>query len=143
LSQNLESVNEYINIANAKTELERKEQKTKTGIFTGTYAINPINNVQIPIYVADYVLNNYATGSIMGVPAHDKRDYDFAIENNIEIKKVISSENDVLPITNSGKYINSEFLNDFTDKNEAIKKTINVLQNLGVCKLEVTTKLHD
>jgi leucyl-tRNA synthetase len=70
-----EEIKAYIKLANSKTELQRKEEtKDKTGVFTGTYAINPLNGKKIPIYVADYVLNNYATGIVMGVPAHDERD---------------------------------------------------------------------
>jgi leucyl-tRNA synthetase len=73
-SSNETQVNEYINQTKAKTEVERKEAAKKTGVALGTFALNPITGKKIPIYTADYVLNNYATGMVMGVPAHDQRD---------------------------------------------------------------------
>lgn len=83
-------VENYIKLSAKKTEVERQAAKEKTGVFTGAYAINPINNEAIPIYVADYVLGGYGTGAIMAVPAHDERDYEFAQKFNLPIREVIS-----------------------------------------------------
>ncbi len=80
------SVNEYIKAASLKSDLDRTDlAKEKTGVFTGRYAINPVNNKKIPIWVADYVLTGYGTGAIMAVPAHDTRDFEFAEKFNLPI----------------------------------------------------------
>ncbi len=84
-----EAVEEYAKEAAKKTEVERQAAKEKTGVFTGAYAINPVNNEEIPIWVADYVLAGYGTGAIMAVPAHDERDFEFAKKFNIPIKQVV------------------------------------------------------
>jgi leucyl-tRNA synthetase len=135
-------VEKYIERAINKTELQRKEEKDKTGVFTGSYAINPFNNQQIPIYVADYVLNNYATGMIMGVPAHDQRDYDFATKYNLNIIKVIENDINDKAYENDGVHINSNFLNGMK-KNEAIKKAIEEIIKNNIGEKFTTTKLHD
>jgi leucyl-tRNA synthetase len=105
-------VNSYIKSSQAKSEIERQDVNgDKTGVFTGAYARNPVNNQPIPIWVGDYVLSNYGTGAIMAVPAHDKRDWDFAKKFNVEIIPVISdqpggqdwNESEGI-IVNSGKY---------------------------------------
>ena len=81
---------EYIRISSSKSELERTNlSKDKTGVFTGAYAINPVNNKEIPIWISDYVLATYGTGAIMAVPAHDQRDYEFARKFNIEVIQVL------------------------------------------------------
>jgi len=91
--ENKQKVLKYRKQAAAKSDLERAElQKDKTGVFTGAYAINPVNGKKIPIWIADYVLMNYGTGAIMSVPAHDQRDFDFAKQHNIEIINVIESK---------------------------------------------------
>jgi leucyl-tRNA synthetase len=90
---NREAVDEYIETASRKSDLERSElSKEKTGVFTGAYAINPANNMEIPIYISDYVLMSYGTGAIMSVPGHDERDMEFAAKFNIEIVPVVASE---------------------------------------------------
>jgi len=90
---NREAVDEYIETASRKSDLERSElSKEKTGVFTGAYAINPANNMEIPIYISDYVLMSYGTGAIMSVPGHDERDMEFAVKFNIEIVPVVASE---------------------------------------------------
>jgi leucyl-tRNA synthetase len=86
----LADVEQYIKSSLKKTELERQSEKQKTGVFTGSYAINPVNNQEIPIYVADYVLSGYGTGAIMAVPAHDERDHDFAVKYDLPILTVIN-----------------------------------------------------
>lgn len=89
-------VQEYKEQTKHKTQLERTElQKEKTGVFTGAYAINPFNNKQIPVYIGDYVLAGYGTGAVMGVPAHDERDFDFAKKHKLEISEVVIPKSDV------------------------------------------------
>jgi leucyl-tRNA synthetase len=124
------------------TELERKENKEKTGVFTGSYAINPFSGKKIPIYVANYVLNNYATGMVMGVAAHDQRDFDFAKKFNLDIIPVIENTSPDCANVSDGKHINSDFLNGL-NKEEAINKATEfvIKNNLGV--VHTTTKLHD
>ncbi len=103
-------VREYIGKASLKDERERQENKDKSGVFSGAYAINPINNQQIPIWIADYVLMSYGTGAIMAVPAHDQRDYDFAREHELPMIQVVDGEGADLSkeaYTGEGKLINS------------------------------------
>lgn len=88
-AENKSKVDEYIKAASAKSEIERQENKDKTGVFTGSHAINPVNGEKIPIWIADYVLTGYGTGAIMAVPAHDERDNEFAQKFDIPIKFVI------------------------------------------------------
>ncbi len=85
-------VEKYIKTAGAKSELERTENKEKTGVFTGAYAINPVNNEKIPVWIADYVMMGYGTGAIMAVPAHDERDFEFAKKYNLPIKQVVAPD---------------------------------------------------
>ena len=88
-----EAVDDYIEAATRKSDLERSElSKEKAGVFTGAYAVNPANNMEIPIYISDYVLMSYGTGAIMSVPGHDERDMEFAIKFDIEIIPVVTSE---------------------------------------------------
>ena len=90
-TENLETVNEYIEVVKKKSDLERTDlNKDKRGVFTGSYAINPFNEKKVPIYIADYVLMEYGTGALMAVPAHDERDFEFAKKYNLEIIEVIS-----------------------------------------------------
>src|SRR5437773_769897 len=92
-----ETIEAYRTQATAKSERDRAEgAKDKTGVFTGAYAINPVNNERIPIYVADYVLMGYGTGAIMAVPAHDERDFEFARKFNLLIRAVVMPEDDWL-----------------------------------------------
>lgn len=133
--QNKEEVQKYIEKAKRKTEQERKRDSSKTGIeVKGVKAINPVNDEEVPVFVADYVLSSYGTGAIMAVPAHDERDYDFAKKHNIEIRKVIQSpedhEEDLYDgegdLINSGDFsgINSEEAKSkITKKVEGKKKT--------------------
>ena len=105
-----------------KSDLERTDlNHNKTGVFTGSYAINPVNNKKIPIYIADYVLSTYATGAIMAVPAHDKRDFEFAKKFNLEIIKVLDV--DEQDMEKDGIHISSGFL-DGLNKKDAIEKML-------------------
>jgi len=120
-----EIVDEYKKVCATKSELERTElNKDKTGAFTGSYAINPVNGEKIPIWIADYVLATYGTGAIMAVPAHDDRDYDFAKKFDIPIIQVLEG-GDISKeaYTEDGLHINSGFL-DGLGKKEAIDKMI-------------------
>mgnify|MGYP005723275025 FL=1 len=93
--ENKNDIKDYIEKTAKKSELERQEnEKNKTGVFTGSYAINPISNNKVPIWISDYVLSSYGTGAIMAVPAHDERDYEFASKFNLEIRQVISHNTD-------------------------------------------------
>ena len=139
--ENKEAVEKYIAETSKLSEIERlSTDKEKTGVFTGAYVINPINNTKIPVWIADYVLEDYGTGAVMAVPAHDTRDYEFATKYNLPIKEVVKSikgEKDELPFTdygilfNSGKYdgmtskdAKSKITEDLSEKNQG-KKTIN------------------
>jgi len=102
------AVSQYVNQAGKKTDVARMEEKDKTGVFTGTYAVNPATNEQIPIWVADYVLMGYGTGAIMAVPAHDERDFEFAHKYGLEIKQVIEGDVQANTVhTGAGVLINS------------------------------------
>lgn len=143
-----EEVKEYQVKASQKSDLERTElQKDKTGVFTGGYAINPVNNEQIPIWVADYVLISYGTGAIMAVPAHDERDYEFAQKYHILIREVISG-GDISKeaYTGDGIVVNSaneEFSINGLPVPEAKKKITKWLEEKGIGKAKVNYKLRD
>lgn len=138
------AVESYIEQAAKKSDLNRTDlAKEKTGVFTGAYAINPVNGKKIPIWIADYVLSSYGTGAIMAVPAHDERDFEFAKKFNLEIIPVLAG-GDVTKeaFTEDGEHINSEFLNGL-NKQEAIDKMIAWLEENGVGKKEVSYRLRD
>ena len=139
-----EEVEEYKKICATKSELERTElNKEKTGVFTGSYAINPVNGKKIPIWIADYVLATYGTGAIMAVPAHDDRDYEFAKKFNLEIIPVLDGGNIAIEaFTGDGIHINSEFLNGL-GKEEAINKMISWLEEKGIGKKKINYRLRD
>ncbi len=139
--ENKTKVDEYIEITKSKTEIQRKENKEKTGFFTGTYVINPLNNKQIPIYVSDYVLADHGTGIVMGVPAHDERDYEFAKKFKLPITYVIKCD-EKEPYTKDGEHINSDFLNGKNNK-EASKLIIDFLTKNKIGYPHTTYKLKD
>lgn len=143
--ENLDAVKEYIYQASKKDDVTRQSTTApKTGVFTGSYAINPINNKKVPIYIADYVLSTYATGAVMGVAAHDERDYEFAIKYGLEIIKVIENEKEktVLPYIHSGIMVNSGKYNGL--KNEDAKDAIvKDLEAMNVGRFKVNYKLRD
>lgn len=127
-----------------KSDMERTElNKDKTGVFTGAYAINPVNGKEVPIWISDYVLASYGTGAIMAVPAHDDRDYAFAKKFGLEIKPVLAG-GDVAKeaFTEDGLHINSEFLNGM-DKQTAIDTMIEWLKEHQCGEAKVTYKLRD
>ncbi|MDY5175028.1 leucine--tRNA ligase, partial [Enterococcus faecium] len=138
------AVEAYIEETAKKSDLKRTDlAKEKTGVFTGAYAINPVNGKEIPIWIADYVLASYGTGAIMAVPAHDERDFEFAQTFGLEILPVIEG-GDVqkAAYTEDGTHINSEFLNGM-NKQEAIDKMNEWLEENGVGKKEVSYRLRD
>ena len=146
IAREKEDVAEYIRQAKQKEDEERKE-KSKEGVFTGRYAENPFTGEEIPIYVAEFVLEDAGTGAIMAVPAHDQRDYEFAKENNIEIETVVQPSEDHSFEENGawegdGTHINSEFLNEMS-KEEAIEKVVKKLEEKGIGKEDVQYKLRD
>ena len=139
---NREAVEAYVAAVLHKSDLERTElNKEKTGIFTGAYAINPVNGAQVPIYIADYVLSAYGTGAIMAVPAHDERDFEFATKYGIDIIPVIDGS-DSLPYTGDGLHINSGFI-DGLNKEDAIKTMNEWLVENSLGEYKVTYKLRD
>jgi len=146
--ENKEAVENYKKQIASKSDLDRTDlAKDKTGVFTGAYAINPVNNKQIPIWIADYVLMSYGTGAIMAVPAHDERDYDFAVKFNLPIIRVIDKKNadgsDIaLPFTDVGSMINSAQW-DGTPSLEGKKKVTEMLEAQGLGKKSVNYKLRD
>ncbi|MGN8982910.1 leucine--tRNA ligase [Enterococcus villorum] len=139
-----EAVEAYIEATAKKSDLKRTDlAKEKTGVFTGAYAINPVNGKEIPIWIADYVLASYGTGAIMAVPAHDERDYEFAKTFDLEILPVIAGGNvEEAAYTEDGSHINSEFLNGM-NKQEAIDKMNQWLEENGFGKKEVSYRLRD
>lgn len=135
-------VENYKNETAKINEIDRTSTvKEKTGVFVGAYAINPINGKEVPIWISDYVLATYGTGAVMAVPAHDERDYEFASKFNLDIIPVI--ESDKLPYTGDGKYINSDILNDLTNRNEAKEKITKRLEELKKGKKTNSYKLRD
>ena len=139
-----EEVEKYKLEAAKQSEIERTSTtKEKTGVFIGSYAINPVNNKKIPIYISDYVLASYGTGAIMAVPAHDDRDYEFAKKFNIEIIPVLEG-GDISKeaYTEDGLHINSEFL-DGLNKEDALNKMYKYLEDNNIGKPTTTYKLRD
>ncbi|ATF12550.1 leucine--tRNA ligase [Brevibacillus brevis X23] len=139
-----EAVEAYLDQAKHKSDLERTDlAKEKTGVFTGAYAINPVNGERLPIWIADYVLISYGTGSIMAVPAHDERDYEFAKTFDLPIKQVIAG-GDISKeaYSGDGEHINSGML-DGLNKEQAITKMIEWLEAEGKGNRKVTFRLRD
>ncbi|KOY81401.1 leucine--tRNA ligase [Lysinibacillus macroides] len=139
-----QAVETYLENVKMKSDLERTDlAKEKTGVFTGAYAINPINGKKVPIWIADYVLVSYGTGAIMAVPAHDERDYEFATAFGLEIIAVLEG-GDISKeaFTGDGPHINSEFLNGL-NKADGIAKAIEWLAEKGVGEKKISYRLRD
>ena len=138
------TVSEYKKTCASKSDLERTDlNKEKTGVFTGAYAINPVNGKEIPIWISDYVLASYGTGAIMAVPAHDERDYSFAKKFGLDIIPVLEGgdiENEAF--TGDGIHINSDFLNGL-GKEDAINKMIDWLVENGIGEKKINYKLRE
>ena len=139
-----ELVHQYVQNCSLKSDLERTElNKEKTGVFTGSYAINPVNDKKIPIWISDYVLLGYGTGAIMAVPAHDERDYDFAKKFKLEIIPVIEGgtiENEAY--IGDGIHINSDFLNGL-DQQDAINKMTSWLEENHIGTKKINYRLRE
>lgn len=138
------AVHAYLDQVKTKSDLERTDlAKDKTGVFTGAYAVNPVNNEKMPIWIADYVLVSYGTGAIMAVPAHDERDYEFAKKFELPIREVVAG-GDVTreAYTGDGAHVNSDFL-DGLNKEDAIQKMIAWLEEKGIGTKKVTYRLRD
>lgn len=145
--ENKAAVEDYIYQASMKSSVDRLQDKEKTGVFTGSYAINPINGAKVPIWLSDYVLADYGTGAIMCVPAHDDRDFAFAKQFNIPIIQVISPDGKENPnlteaYTESGIVINS---GEWNGKDSAVlkKEAPEIIEARGLGKKTTNYKLRD
>ncbi|MEI6755634.1 MAG: leucine--tRNA ligase [bacterium] len=138
------AVEEYIQQAQNKSDIERQEtNREKTGVFTGAYAINPLNGNKLPIWIADYVMAGYGTGAIMAVPAHDERDWDFAKKFDLPIIRVIQNEmSDAEVSTGEGKLINSDKFNDM-ESSDAREKIVADITAQKIGKEVVNYKMRD
>lgn len=143
------AVEDYVQQTAKKSEVDRKANTEKSGVFTGGYAIHPFTKSKIPVWISDYVMMDYGSGAIMAVPAHDERDYEMATKFQLPILKVISdstssinSENNQLPYTGDGILISSDFLNGLTKQN-AIEKMISILEERQIGKRQINYKLRD
>jgi leucyl-tRNA synthetase/predicted alpha/beta hydrolase family esterase len=150
-TQLVKKIKVYVDKAKNKSEIERQaEGKEKTGVFTGLYATNPLTGYQMPIWVSDFVLGGFGTGALVGVPGHDKRDFEFATKFGLEIIRVVVGKNgDSSPITTieqvqeeNGTMINSGFLNGM-DIHKATEKMMDHIEKEGYGKREVTYHLRD
>jgi len=137
------SVEEYVAIAGAKTDLERTElAKEKTGVFTGAYAIHPITEEKLPIWIGDYVLSSYGTGAVMAVPAHDERDYEFAQKYELSIVQVVEGDMSEGAYTGDGAHVNSDFLDGLNNDEAKAAMTAKLVQ-LGKGSSKTNYKLRD
>lgn len=137
----MESVKNYIETTKMKNDMDRALDKTKTGVFTGSYAINPLNHKRIPIWIADYVLPHYGTGAVMAVPAHDDRDFEFAQIHGLDIVEVIQGESEKA-FTGDGIHYNSGIIDGLYNE-EAKLKIIDYLEKTKQGFAHNTYKLRD
>lgn len=139
-----ESVENYINECQRKSDLERTSlNKEKTGVFTGSYAINPVNGKKVPVYIGDYVLGSYGSGAVMAVPAHDERDYAFALKHNLPIIEVVKGGDiSKAAFTEDGVHINSGVADGMMTK-EAKEAIVNLLVEKEAGRIKVNYKLRD
>ncbi len=141
-----EVVEEYVKWVASRTELDRmSEVKKVSGVFTGSYVINPFNNEKVPIYLADYVLAGYGTGAVMGVPSGDQRDWNFATHFNLPIVPILDAQKDMdvqADNTKEGKYINSGIINGLEYK-EATKVLTQFLEEKGIGKGKIQYRLRN
>jgi leucyl-tRNA synthetase len=152
LPENIKNqIESYVKKAKSKTEQDRiSDSKQKTGVFTGFYALNSLNGKELPIYVSDFVLGNFGTGAVVGVPGHDLRDFDFAQAMQLEVVRVVEGKNaDISEIKvreqvqeEAGAMVNSEFLNGL-DIHEASQKMMAYLEEKGVGKRVKSYHLRD
>lgn len=137
------AVEAYLKAVESKSDLERTElNKDKTGVFLGVYAINPVNGVEVPIYIGDYVLASYGTGAVMAVPAHDQRDYEFAKKYNLPIKQVLEGDISEAAYTEDAPHINSDIANGLNIE-QAKEVILDKLIKEGNGEKQVNYKLRD
>ncbi|MBU2551680.1 MAG: leucine--tRNA ligase [Proteobacteria bacterium] len=141
------ALDEYRERASRMSEMDRQAEGTeKTGVFTGAFAINPVNDEKVPVWVSDYVLMGYGTGAIMAVPAHDQRDFEFARKFGIEIRTVISPDGQVHPLDEAyvgpGRMINSGRF-DNLESRDGIRRVTEWLQEKGLARFQVNYRLRD
>ena len=137
------AVEDYVEVVSHKSDMDRTElNKDKSGVFTGRYAINPINNKKVPIWIADYVLASYGSGAVMAVPAHDERDYAFAKKYNLEMIQVLEGDISKEAMTKDAPHINSDFINGKNIK-EGKELVTNKLIELNAGNFKVNYKLRD
>ena len=134
------ALRQYIEEVQGRLDVDRKADKNKTGVFTGTYALHPFTGKPIPIWVADYVLMDYGEGAVMAVPAHDERDFEFARHYQLPVKKIM--EGGKLPFTGSGRMVHSDFLNGLS-RGKAVSAVIKQLEKTGKGKAARQYKLKD
>ncbi len=139
----------YLEATKRVSDIERQStERPKTGVFLGTYAINPVNGAKLPVYAADYVLADYGTGAVMAVPAHDQRDLDFATAYDIEVRAVVDTgEPDPattrVATTGDGTYVNSGPLDGLNDKAAGVRAIVGWLEEHGQGRGAVTYRLRD
>ena len=139
-----ESVNSYIDDSVKKSEIERQsEGKEKTGVWTGSYAVNPANGEKIPIWVADYVLGGYGTGAVMAVPAHDTRDFEFASQYSLPVVEVITKPNHDETIYSGEGELQNSIQFDGTRSEDAREEIVAWLEQQGLGRSKVTYKMRD
>ncbi|WP_391486835.1 leucine--tRNA ligase [Lactobacillus mulieris] len=138
------AVEAYIKEVESKSDLERTDlNKDKTGVFTGAFAINPVNGEEVPVWIGDYVLASYGTGAVMAVPAHDQRDYEFAKKHDLPIKRVIEGGDlDKEAFVDDGVHVNSDILNGLNIE-DAKNKIIAYLEEHNLGEAKVNYKLRD
>lgn len=143
---NKEKVNEYKEMSKKQSEIERLSTvREKTGVFTGAYAINPINGKKVPVWTADYVLAGYGTGCVMAVPAHDERDHEFALKFNLPINRVIKAvdgSDDTLPFTAYGQLVDSQEFSGLTSE-EAKQGIVKKLADMNKGEFKINYRLRD
>lgn len=141
-----EEVTKYQEVAKKQSEIERlSSAKEKTGVFTGAYAINPVNGEKIPIWIGDYVLATYGTGCVMAVPAHDERDFAFATKYNLPIKRVVKGcgeEEDSLPFVQNGISVNSDEFSDLPSE-DSKNKIVEKLNSINKGDFKTNYRLRD
>ncbi|MFA6781148.1 MAG: leucine--tRNA ligase [Bacilli bacterium] len=137
------AIDDYLSQIATKSDLERTElNKDKTGVFIGAYAVNPVNNKLVPIYIADYVLSSYGTGAVMAVPAHDQRDYEFAKKHGLEMIQVLEGDISKKAMEDDTCHINSDFANGLKNE-EATRAIVDHLNKNGLGKFQVSYRLRD
>ncbi len=142
-----DGMDKYVFAASTKSSIDRMTDKEKTGVFTGSYAINPFTNEKIPVWVSDYVLIDYGTGAIMCVPAHDERDFDFAKKYDLPILQVVSKDGTITELTEAllteGVLVNSEKFDGIKTPKDAISAVIDAIEEQNIGKRTINYKLRD